>query len=120
MPRPKYGLGQGLEALVSTRQQHSAGHPGPAGPEPLSRHADPQASIPEPRRWEYASLSIASGRKKGRLALTLSHPDMQVKPRTHRLRGIGWWTAVGVLGNEGWEMVSMTRSACYFKRPSGS
>ena len=116
MPRPKYGLGQGLEALVSTRQAHSGLHSGPSSPGSLT--GDDAEGPPSPLvRWEYACLSIKRASKKRRVVLILSCPDTHVKPRKQRLRGTGRWTAIGLLGFDGWEMVSMTRRVCYFKRP---
>jgi len=116
MPRPKYGLGQGLEALVSPRQAHSAPYPGATSPKSLTGD-DAEAVLSPPVRWEYACLRIKRASKKRRVVLILSCPDTHVKPRKQRLRGMGRWTAIGLLGFDGWEMVSMTRRVCYFKRP---
>lgn len=116
MPRPKYGLGQGLEALVSTRQAHSGLHSGAPSPGSLIDD-DAEAALSRPVHWEYASLTTRRASKKRRVVLILSCPDTHVKPRKQRLRGTGRWTAIGLLGFDGWEMVSMTRRVCYFKRP---
>jgi hypothetical protein len=84
-----------------------------------------QAADPSPRRdnlpedslrWEYAHLVERPG-KRGRLWLTLSNPDAGVKPRRRKLRGVGAWTALGLLGEEGWELVSVSGSQFVFKRP---
>ncbi|MGH2632727.1 MAG: hypothetical protein ACRDG3_04885 [Tepidiformaceae bacterium] len=117
MPRPKYGLGQGLEALVSSRPAHEVPPSGTGRPEPLSRHLETEAAEAAFARWQYACLRFARGGKKRRLSLTISNPDTHVKPRRHRLRGIGRWTAIGVLGNEGWELVSLDARTYVFKRP---
>src|SRR5665213_1634448 len=85
MPRPKYGLGQGLEALVSTRQAHSGLHSGPSSPGSLTGD-DAEAAHSPLVRWEYACLSIKRASKKRRVVLILSCPDTHVKPRTQRLR----------------------------------
>lgn len=117
MPRPKYGLGHGLEALVSSRPAHGGQNPGVGGPEPFSRRSEPSPNAVPALQWDYACLAFERRRKRRRLVLVVSHADTRVKPRRHRLRGTGMWTALGVLGAEGWEMVAAVGSTFYFKRP---
>jgi hypothetical protein len=110
MPRPKHGLGQGLEALVAPRHR-------PSGwPEPgiLSRQDEP---ADDTARWEYARLQAAKRKGKRRLLLTISHPDPSLKPRTRHIRGVDSWTALGMLGVDGWELVSAGSRRYLFKRP---
>jgi len=114
MPRPKYGLGHGLEALVSPLPPHATLRAGPADEPAAAADAEPAAG--RPLRWEYARLRARKRRKKRSLTLLVSHPDARVKPRSQRLRGIGRWTAIGLLGCEGWELVAISRRTCYFKR----
>ena len=115
MPRPKYGLGQGLEALVSSRQR-----PGDwSESELLNRHADvPSSPAPESRAWEYACLGEQPGpkKRKQRLTLQLSHPEARVRPRRQTLRGVSQWTALGILGADGWELVGFRGRAFVLKR----
>ena len=117
MPRPKYGLGQGLEALVSSRQRPN----GWPDSELLAQH--PEASVAaaaDVTPWEYAALTLLRRQKKRRrkLILQLSHPQMSVKPRRQRMRGVGPWTALGMLGADGWELVGVHKRAFLLKRAS--
>ena len=116
MPRPKYGLGQGLEALVSSRQR-------PGGwpeSELLSRHSDtPAAAVAsEITAWEYASLAQRPRRKKSKRRLTLrfSHPEVNVRPKKRKVRGVGVWTALGMLGADGWELAGSRKRSFLLKR----
>lgn len=109
MPRPKHGLGQGLEALVTPRERLESWSQADAAPR---REALPEDSL----RWEYAHLVERPG-KRGRLRLTLSDPDPGVKPRRRKLRGVGAWTALGLLGEEGWELIAVNGNRFVFKRP---
>ncbi len=116
MPRPKYGLGQGLEALVSSHQR-----PGNwTESELLNRHdGAPAAAAPENRlAWEYACLTAQPRRKKRKRGLTLqlSHPETSVRPRKRTIRGVSEWTALGMLGAEGWEMVAFRGRSFLLKR----
>ena len=111
MPRPKHGLGQGLEALVAPHQRPS-GWPEPG---PFARaEASSADDLP---RWEYARLLAVKRRRKVRLFLTISHPDPTLKPRELRLRGVDSFTALGMLGVDGWEMVDASSRRYLFKRP---
>ena len=111
MPRPKHGLGQGLEALVAPRQR-------PSGwPEPGVFARPESAATDESQGWEYAQLVQARRKGKRRLLLTLSHPDPSLKPRTRVVRGVDSFTALGLLGVDGWEMVSGGARRYLFKRP---
>ncbi len=107
MPRPKYGLGQGLDALVASRQRAHM-----SSAEPTAGHG---GAPPLVTRWEYARLGLGRHKRK-RLTLTISHPDTGVKPRTHRIRGADEWTVLGLLGAEGWELAGVCRRSYYFKR----
>lgn len=113
MPRPKHGLGQGLEALVGPR--HRSG-PWPEH-DPLTRRAvDAGPGAPQ---WEFAALTrrrTKAKRRKSRLSLIISHPDTRVKPRQQRLRGASLWSALGLMGVDGWELVGVRKRRFYFKR----
>ena len=113
MPRPKHGLGQGLDALVSSRR-HSGGWP--ESGVLSSQHASSAAS--DVTQWEYACLLAKRRRKQGkrRLALVLSNPDPTVRPRKQRFRGVSPWTALGLLGANGWELVSAREDLYVLKR----
>ena len=119
MPRPKYGLGQGLEALVSSRQRPS-GWPGEESP-----GVHPEAPTPasaEPKAWVYAALTKSPRRKKGKRTLTLqfSNPELHVRPRRQQIRGMSLWTALGMLGADGWELVGFRRRTFVLKRACGA
>lgn len=113
MPRPKHGLGQGLDALVSSRHQ-SAGWPAP-GVLGSQRASSPLADATQ---WEYACLLFERCKKrpKRRLGLILSNPDPTVNPRKQRFRGVSPWTALGLLGADGWELVSARKGVYVLKR----
>lgn len=111
MTRVKPGLGQGLEALVS-RRTPLTGLPGES--EEGEGSDEPGA---KGRGWEFALLEVRRGKKRRKLFLTISHPWASVRPRQRRLRGLNRWTAAGILGSEGWELVSVWGDRFYFKRP---
>jgi hypothetical protein len=119
MPRAKYGLGQGLDALTSPRQR-------PGGwpeSELLNRHPNaPGAVPPELVAWEYACLTERRRRKKRKrpLTLQLSHPEINVRPRKRTIRGVSKWTALGVLGADGWELVGLQGRSLLLKRVAGA
>ena len=118
MPRPKYGLGHGLEALVSPGLSQSTLRGGPA--EESATGGDAESDAVPRLRWEYARLSVRKRKKKKRkLTLLVSHPDARVKPRSQHVRGTGLWTAIGVLGCDGWELIAINRRCWYFKRSLG-
>jgi hypothetical protein len=114
MPRPKHGLGQGLEALVGPRHR--------SGPFPETdvfghRAADGMATAAT--QWEFAALLEAPRRRKKRkrtLSLVVCVPDTRVKPRQQRVRGLGLWSALALMGVDGWELVSVRKRCYYFKR----
>ena len=116
MPRPKHGLGQGLDALVTSRQRSAGGwrETGLLGVQPST------APTPEVTQWEYACLlserPTKKKRRKRRLGLILSSPDPTVNPRKQRFRGLSPWTALGLLGADGWELVSARKDVYVLKR----
>ncbi len=116
MPRPKHGLGQGLDALVSSRQRPPNLSESQAPPKPSMDEA-PQ-TVPVPERWEYACLLVGPKRKNGkrRLSIMFSYPEVTLKPRTQRIHGVDAWTALGLLGAQGWELVDVELRAFYLKR----
>lgn len=116
MPRPKYGLGHGLDALVSSSERPTSW--------PESEPTD-RAEPVKPTRvathfatWEYAELARSRRRKKGksRLSLRISHPGSSVRPRKQEIRGVSQWTALGVLGSDGWEVVAVRKRSFLLKR----
>ncbi|MCC7364161.1 MAG: hypothetical protein IT303_07285 [Dehalococcoidia bacterium] len=122
MVRPKPGLGQGLEALVTTSSSlagEPADAPGPSipvpQPPPLPRPVDR-------RRWEYALLEKRRPRKRrkaARLLISFSRPEASaiIQPRPTILAARSMWAAIGMLGYEGWEVIRLERRRVYFKRP---
>lgn len=109
MTPPRRGLGQGLEALVP-----AAGR---------LQDATRSASLPPPAaqplaRWEYALLERGPKRRR-RARIWFSSPDTSriVRPRPVIAARCSLWVAVGVLGDEGWELVGLDRRRFYFKRP---
>ena len=109
MPRTKPGLGQGLDALMAARSR--------AGSAPHQLTPVATVTLSDPR-WEFAVLAVPRNKKR-RLRLRVSHPDPAVVPRTRRLRRVPAWTALGVLGAEGWELVAVQGRRYYFKRTAG-
>jgi hypothetical protein len=116
MPRPRHGLGQGLDALVSSRQR-SGGSWNDSGILGGSS-AQPSNATPDLLQWEYACLVVErrKKRRKRRLGLILSNPDPTVTPRNQRFRGLTPWTALGLLGADGWELVSARKRVYVLKR----
>jgi hypothetical protein len=116
MPRPRHGLGQGLDALVSSRQR-SGGSWSDSGILGGSS-TQPSNSTPDLLQWEYACLVVErrKRRRKRRLGLILSNPDPTVTPRNQRFRGLTPWTALGLLGADGWELVSARKRVYVLKR----
>lgn len=79
---------------------------------------DPPAT---PQRWEYAVLTMDAG---GNMFWVGYSGPYDVNTMDHALRDFG--TALGELGDKGWELVSVAQSAnqeggldekLYFKRP---
>lgn len=102
MPR-KPGLGQGLDALVSSRLSGA----------PFTQST---AAAQRGPRWEYALLAVCPGKRRTRLWLTLSYAETGVTPKRRRIRGVALWTAFGILGGDGWELVAARRTRYVFKR----
>lgn len=122
MPRPRRGLGQGLSALVPGVEAR----PDPAAPamdSPPGNAQDdetPPAAFP---RWEYACLARPprkrKGRKKQRRArVWFSAPGAAALFREPPLSiaAGAWWSALGLLGDEGWELAGVDGRLLYFKR----
>lgn len=100
MPRPRTGLGQGLEALVP----------------PLRESAAAIASIhaaPAPLTWQVATLRR---RKKRKCELTVAPTGLLKKPKRRKLKASSL-LALGALGAAGWELVAMNGRTFYLKRP---
>lgn len=102
MPRPRSGLGQGLEALVP----------------PLREDAPSLASFPVPgssvgTRWEVATLRR---RKRRRCVLTIAPAGLLKAPKRRKLRA-SLLLSLGALGASGWELVAARGQTFYLKRP---
>ena len=116
MARPKPGLGQGLEALVTS-------NPVSLPPRLAIPEAPPQP-VPALVRWEYALLERRKrrkGRRKQRtyLRIWFSHADTSalVYPRPTILGAGSIWAGMGLLGAEGWELIRVGKRRAHFKRP---
>ena len=116
MPRPKYGLGHGLDALV-TSSERPTGWP-ESEPTDRGAAAKPTRATTFFATWEYAALARSRRRKKGRsrLSLRISHPGSSVRPRKQKIRGVSQWTALGILGADGWELVAVRQRSFLLKR----
>ena len=66
-------------------------------------------------RWEYAQLRREKRGKK-RLHVVFSNPNSLVQPRDVRLPRISRWSALGLLGSDGWELVGVDGERYLFKR----
>ena len=116
MPRPKHGLGQGLDALVSSHQRAASRSEADAAHSlPPGMAIEPPATI---RRWEYACLAVRrTGKKRKRMiSLKLSYPEVTLEPKAQRIHGVDAWTALGLLGAQGWELVNVRGRSFYLKR----
>ncbi|MEO8539673.1 MAG: hypothetical protein ABI577_08025 [bacterium] len=103
MPRPRTGLGQGLEALVSSSRE-----PAPT----ISNFARP-AETPAPARWEVAVLR----RQRKRLCrVTFAPSELLQKPKRRKVKTTSI-LALGALGAAGWELTAMRGNRFYLKRP---
>ena len=102
MPRPRTGLGQGLEALVP----------------PLRDSGSPIASIRPsaeaiPITWEVATLR--KGRR--RCVLVIAPANLLQKTRKRKIKA-STLLALGALGAAGWELTALSGKTFYLKRPS--
>lgn len=104
MPRPRTGLGQGLEALVPPMRE--SGNP----ISPLNR----PAPIGEPVPWEIATLRR---RNRKRCVLTIAPAGLLESPKRRKLRA-SLLLSLGALGAAGWELTAVTGDTFYFKRPA--
>ena len=102
MPRPRTGLGQGLEALVSpSRESGSA----------ISRFARPEEAAVQ---WEVAVLRKL---RKRRCRLVVAPSAVLEKPGRQVLK-TSTMLALGALGAAGWELTAVSRGKFYLKRPA--
>jgi hypothetical protein len=102
MPRPRTGLGQGLEALVP----------------PLRDSGSPIASIRPSTdavtvTWEIGTLRK---RRRGRCVFTVAPSNILQEPRTQKLKS-STLLALGALGASGWELTALDGRTFYLKRP---
>lgn len=101
MPRPRTGLGQGLEALVPSLRESSS----PIAP--FNRQADP------PIQWEVAILRSL---RRRRCIFTVA-PSVLLKEPDRRHIKTNTLTALGALGAAGWELTAVRNGRYYLKRP---
>lgn len=100
MPRPRSGLGQGLEALVPPlRESPSIATFGRAATQPAA--------------WEVATLRR---RKKRRCLLTIAPASILQKPKRQKLKASSLLT-LGALGAAGWELTALSGNTFFLKRP---
>jgi hypothetical protein len=100
MPRPRTGLGQGLEALVPPLRDGST-------IAPFNRPAAVQA-----QPWEIATLR----RKRRRSVFTVAPAAVLARPKKQKLK-VPPLLALGALGAAGWELVALSGGTFYLKRP---
>ena len=100
MPRPRTGLGQGLEALVPPQRESSIAS--------FARHTDTPAV-----QWEVAVLRKD---RRRRCHLTFAPSAVLEKPR-QRLLKTSTMLALGALGAAGWELTAVSGGKFYLKRP---
>lgn len=101
MPRPRTGLGQGLEALVSpAREPNSA-------ISSFSRAEEAPAI-----QWEVAVLRKL---RKRRCKLTVAPSAVLQRPVRQVLK-TSTLLALGALGAAGWELTAVSRGKFYLKR----
>lgn len=125
MSRPKRGLGQGLSALVPPSE------PSPPDASDSTATGDtasqtPQApAVADPPthvRWEYAALErrpkkANKKRRFTRIWFSATGTDALFEPRATVLAARSSWSALGLLGAEGWELVGLDDRWFFFKRP---
>lgn len=120
MSRPRRGLGQGLEALVRDSERDFSRFSQPLTPasNDTSPDGQPAAGL---TRWEYLCLEAPKKRARGRgfVRLWLSSPADEAlrMPRPVTLSTPSAWAVIGLLGEEGWELVAVKGRSFYFKRP---
>jgi hypothetical protein len=100
MPRPRTGLGQGLEALVPPiREPNSA----------ISRFSRSEDGAVQ---WEVAVLRKL---RKRRCRLVVAPSAVLEKP-AHQVLKTSTLLALGALGAAGWELTAVSRGKFYLKR----
>lgn len=117
MPRPRRGLGQGLDALVRDSHQDFTRFSQPEPPaSPDSQVADQPAEL---LRWEYACVERPRKGKRTSVRVWFSSSGAAaiLKPRPLVLATRSAWPVLGLLGEEGWELVGVEGRRFYFKRP---
>lgn len=100
MPRPRTGLGQGLEALVSPPRGSSIAS--------FSRNAESPALS-----WEVAVLQRT---RRRRCRLSVAPAAVLQKPERRVLK-TSTMLALGALGASGWELTAVSGGRFYLKRP---
>ena len=101
MPRPRTGLGQGLEALVPSLRENSPG---------IASFNRPAAA---PVLWEVAVLRRE--RKKRRCRFTIAASELLKEPQRRRIK-TNTLLALGALGAAGWELTAIRGGKFYLKR----
>ncbi len=102
MPRPRTGLGQGLEALVSSARENAPSFSS------ISRAPDAAAL-----QWEVAVLRKD---RRRRCHLTIAPAAVLQKPERRVLK-TSTMLALGALGAAGWELTAVSAGKFYLKRP---
>lgn len=106
MPRHRPGLGQGLAALVAPLRAEEE--------TPPARLPTPQLA-PAPATWQYAIVR-PKGKKKKDSVVTVLSGDLLQRPSKKKLPRISQLVALGVLGANGWELVSVRKKTYFLKR----
>ena len=102
MPRPRTGLGQGLEALVPPLRESASAF--------ASIHASAE---PSAITWEVATLRK---RRKRQCEVVIAPAGLLKKPKTRKIKA-STLLALGALGAAGWELVALNGRTFYLKRP---
>lgn len=100
MPRPRTGLGQGLEALVPPLREPSIAP---------STNADYASAA-----WEVAVLRKT---RRRRCRLTIAPSSILQTPERRTLKS-STMLALGALGAAGWELTAVAGDRFYLKRPA--
>ena len=103
MPRPRSGLGQGLEALVPPLRESAS----------IASFARASAA---PTTWEVATLRKG---KRRRCVLTIAPGGVLETPRRQKLKA-STLLALGALGAAGWELIALSGKTFYLKRAAGA